>query len=312
MSEDTMTALRAHHRGGSEQLHTETAPIPEPRHNELLVKVRAVGITFAELSWDETWTRDGQSRLPIVPGHEMCGTVTSVGVGVQQFHLGDEVFGLVPFDEDGAAATYVRTPAASVAIRPSALAITDAAALPLAGLTAWQALVDHGSLAARERVLVHGGAGAVGSMAVQLAARLGADVTSTVRPADAEFVMSLGANAVVDMDHFDAEPGVFDVVIDTLGGDISLRSMSTLRAGGRLICLSAPPPPTERFDISATFFIVKPVPSVLSELARLVIANELEVPIARVYPLSQGREAYASGDLQPRSPGKTVLDVAGS
>ncbi|CAN5196897.1 NADP-dependent oxidoreductase [soil metagenome] len=308
----SMSALRAHTRGGPEQLEVEDLPLPEPHHDEVLVEVRAAGITFAELGWDETWTRDGRSRLPIIPAHEFSGVVSKVGVGVSDFHVGDDVLGTVPFDQDGAAASFVRVPTTHIARKPRGLPHITAAALPLAGMTAWQALVGHGRLERGERVLVHGAAGSVGTIAVQLARALGADVSATARSTDHDFVRGLGAQGVIDLADFDRLAGIYDIVIDTIGGSTAERSVATLRSGGRLICLTGPAPDHDRTDVTATFFVVTPQPSVLAELADLACRGELVAPVAAIFPLERGREAYESGATRPRAPGKTVISVHGS
>jgi NADPH:quinone reductase-like Zn-dependent oxidoreductase len=152
-----MTALRAHRRGGPEVLVVEHAPVPVPAAGEVLVAVHAAAITFDELTWEETWTRDGVSRTPVIPSHEVSGVVAEIAPGVQNFAPGDEVYGLIEFDRDGAAAEFVTVPEAGLATKPSTVSHAAAAALPLAGLTALQALVDHAAVQPRESVLVHGG-----------------------------------------------------------------------------------------------------------------------------------------------------------
>ena len=160
----TMMALRAHARGGAEQLIFEQAPVPVPGQGEALLEVHAAGITFAELTWDPTWTtRDGRDRTPVIPSHEVSGVVRGLAENARGRSIGQEVYGLIAFDRDGAAAGYVTVPAADLAGRPRAVSHAQAASLPLAALTAWQALTDHASLQPGERVLVQGGAGGVGS-----------------------------------------------------------------------------------------------------------------------------------------------------
>src|SRR5215469_5972172 len=149
----TMMALRAHARGGAEQLRYERAPVPEPGPGEALVAVHAAAITFAELTWDLSWTtRDGRDRTPVIPSHEVSGTVAGLGPGTEGLAPGDEVYGLIDFDRDGAAAEYVTLPAADLAPRPGPVSHAEAATLPLAALTAWQALVNHAALQPGERV----------------------------------------------------------------------------------------------------------------------------------------------------------------
>ena len=154
---DTMMALRAHARGGPEQLVYEQAPVPAAGPGEALIAVHAAAITFAELTWDlSCTTQDGADRTPVIPSHEMSGTVADLGDGVTGLAAGDEVIGLIGFDRDGAAAEYVAVPAASLAAKPPSVSHQQAATLPLAALTAWQALLDHAALEPGEQVLVQG------------------------------------------------------------------------------------------------------------------------------------------------------------
>jgi NADPH:quinone reductase-like Zn-dependent oxidoreductase len=226
----TMRAVRAHKRGGPEQLVYENAPRPEPAAGEVLVAVHAASITNGELAWDATWTDSfdgsGSDRTPVVPSHEVSGVVAEVGPGVTGLSVGDEVYGLIPFTRDGATAEYVTVPADVLAVKPSRLNHASAAAVPLAALTAWQALVGKASLESGQHVLVHGGAGGVGSFAVQIAAALGARVTATASVRDREFVSGLGADQVIDYadERFEDHVDGADVVLDTVGGDTQARS----------------------------------------------------------------------------------------
>ncbi|OBG22722.1 NADP-dependent oxidoreductase [Mycobacterium sp. 852002-51057_SCH5723018] len=307
-----MTALRAHRPGGPEVLVVERAPVPVPAAGEVLVSVRAAAITFDELTWPETWTRDGVDRTPIIPSHEVSGVVAETSSGVTDFAPGDEVYGLIDFDRDGAAAEFVAVPATDVAAKPSAVSHAVAAALPLAGLTALQALVDQAAVRPGEAVLVLGGAGGVGALTVQLAAILGAHVTATVRSDARELLGGFGAQRVIDVrtEAFD-ESGPYDVVIDTVGGEALDQSFAVLRRGGRLVTLSAPPPEgkADEYGITATFFIVTPNRGQLDELAALVDGGRLRVEIAATFPLDEGREAFESGRRPGRRAGKTVIVV---
>ena len=194
-----MLALRAHHRGGPEQLALETVPRPEPETASVLVNVHAAAVTFDELRWDETWLRDGQDRTPITPSHEWSGVVEEAHPSTG-FATGDEVFGMVPFDQDGAAAEYVVVPPEFIATKPTTLTHVQAAALPLAGLTAWQGLVEYGRVDVGDRVLVLGAAGGVGALAVQFALQLGAQVTATTMSRDVDYVQALGLVEVLVSD----------------------------------------------------------------------------------------------------------------
>jgi NADPH:quinone reductase-like Zn-dependent oxidoreductase len=311
----TMTALRARVRGGPEVLAVDTVPVPEPGPGQVLVAVRAAGITYTELEWDETWTRDGQDRTPVIPSHEFSGVVAALGAGVTDLLVGEEVFGMVRFDRDGAAAEFVVAEATDVALKPAAVDHRQAATLPLSALTAWQALVEHGQLPSGGAVLVLGGAGAVGSFAVQIAAALGAQVTATCLQADVGTVSALGAGRVVAADDPAGLSGAgqFDVVLDTVGGAALEAAWALVRPGGHLVTLRAPLS-QERADelgIHADFFIVQPDRRGLTVIADLVDSGRIHGLLAATFPLTAGREAYLSGTDPDRPAGKTVLEVAG-
>ncbi len=310
-----MLALRAHARGGPEQFRLESAPRPEPTASSVLVKVFAAAITLNELLWDETWLRDGQDRTPIIPSHEWSGVVEAADVGTG-FRAGDPVFGMVPFDQDGAAAEYVSVPPDFIATKPVSLTHVEAAALPLAGLTASQALVDHARVRSGQRVLVLGAAGGVGSFAVQVAVGLGAQVTASAVASDGDFVRTLGAADVVltgdrASNAKELETGSFDVVVDTVGGDLMAESLTYTRRGGTFVTLQQPPPAAalEERGIDGIFFVVRSTRDGLNRVRDAVDEGHLKVTVAAIYPLSEGRRAFESGALPVRNPGKTVLVV---
>jgi NADPH:quinone reductase-like Zn-dependent oxidoreductase len=309
----TMMALRAHARGGPEQLTYERCPQPAVAPGEALVAVHAAGITFAELTWELSWTtRDGRDRTPVIPSHEVSGVVAALGDGVTDVKAGDEVFGLIDFDRDGAAAEFVAIPASALAAKPRTTSHTEAAALPLAALTAWQALVDHAQLRSGSDVLVQGGAGGVGVYVVQIAAALGAHVTATGSGADAEFVRQLGARRFVSSDAASSAlpDAAFDVVVDTVGRAVLADSYRLPRPGGRLVTLGAPPDQAlaDRHHVHAIFFTVTSDRAELARIAQLADDGFLRAVVAQTFPLSDGRRAYASG-AERRPPGKTVLVV---
>ena len=320
---DTMMALRAHSRGGPEKLVYERSPRPEPGPEEALVEVHAAGITFTELGWDATWlTPEGEDRTPVIPSHEVSGRVAALGseasgsgtpsAGPPGVAVGDEVFGLVRFDRDGAAAEYVVLPAGDLALRPTAVDHVASASVPLAALTAWQAIHDHAALAPGEKVVVRGAAGGVGVFAVQLATGLDAHVTAVASGADAPLLTALGAERVVDYaDNGASEAaGPADVLLDLVGGPTPEEWYGVVRPGGRLVTLSGPPSAALAEDrgISATFFVVSPQREQLARLAELVDGGRLRPIVARTFPLSEGRRAYESGSTRT-GPGKTVLIV---
>jgi NADPH:quinone reductase-like Zn-dependent oxidoreductase len=314
---DTMMALRAHARGGPEQLVYESAPVPVPGPGEALVAVHAAAITFAELSWDESWTTsDGRDRTPVIPSHEVSGTVAGLGPGTGGLAVGEEVYGLIDFNRDGAAAEYVTVPAADLAAKPRSVSDEEAATLPLAALTAWQALVDHAALQPGERVLVQGGAGGVGNYGVQLAAILGGTVTATGAARQRDFVLGLGATTFLapgagnTAGYKAVAPDGFDVVLDTVGGAVLDASYGLTRRGGRLVTLSAPPSADKAaaVGVDAMFFIVTPDAAELARLAGLVDEGRLRPIVSQVFPLRDGRQAFESATT-PHPPGKTVLTV---
>ena len=307
-TDEMMNAVYADVRGGPEQLRYGLLRRPTPVAGEVLIEVHAAAITFAELTWDETWR-----RRPAIVSHEISGVVASAGSGASDWSPGDEVFALIRFERDGGAAQYVTVPADDVAAKPTSVDHIGAAAVPLAGLTAWQALFDHGHLKSGDRVLIHGGAGGVGSFAVQLAVNHGAHVTATARSGDVELLRDFGAHVVIDYEHdrFDAAPAAYDVVLDTVSGETLSRSYGVVRPGGTVVTLAAPPDQQRATEcgITAVFFIVTPNQTQLRELATLIDAGELTVPIAATYPLENGRAAFEDRLLPTRKPGKTVLVV---
>lgn len=214
-----MRAVRTHGRGGPEQLFYEDAPVPKPGEGDVLVRVCAAAITPAELTWDETYRNaDGSARIPGIPGHEVSGTVEALGLDVADLRIGEDVYGLADFPRDGAAAEYVAIRAANLAPKPETIDHVHAAAVPLSALTAWQSLFDKGRLTAGQRILIHGGAGGVGTYAVQLAHWRGAHVIATASGANAGFLRELGADEVIDYTktRFEGEVHDVDLVLDTI------------------------------------------------------------------------------------------------
>jgi NADPH:quinone reductase-like Zn-dependent oxidoreductase len=292
-------------------LTLDDAADPVIGDGQVLVAVHAAAITFDELTWDLSWeTTDGRDRLPVIPAHEMAGVVVRRSPDVDTLEIGAEVFGLVPFDRDGAAAELLAIEAALIARKPRHATWAESASLALAGLTALQALADHAQVTAGERVLVQGGAGGVGTMAVQLAVWLGADVSATASSPNLELVRSLGAVEAFDRDTDDVTTALpFDVVIDTVGGATLASSYHLVRPGGRLVTLSAPPDQDEarRAGVSAVFFVVAPSRMQLGQLADLVDEGAIRPMLAATFPLADGRAAFASRGTG--RPGKTVLLV---
>jgi NADPH:quinone reductase-like Zn-dependent oxidoreductase len=308
-----MKAVRAHTRGGPEALRYEDAPVPEVGASEVLVEVHAAAVTPGELAWDETWqSAEGADRTPVIPSHEFSGVIAQVGEDVSSLTPGSQVYGLIDFNHDGAAAEFVSLPQEAVVPRPVRLSHVESAALPLAALTAWQALSDHARLQPGERAFIQGGAGGVGSLAVQFAKALGAEVTATASEDDEPLVKTLGADRVVRSVSAALSPGepLFDVLLNTFGGPVPEESYGLVRPGGRLVTLAEPPDQTmtERHAIQGIFFIVASDRDELRRIADLAEQGELRTVIARTLPLADAAIAYGPPPA-PRRPGKTVLVV---
>lgn len=240
--------------------------------------------------------------------------VAEVGPDVSDLTVGDSVFGLVPFDRDGAAAEFVVVPSASVARKGATVTDVDAAAAVLPALTAWEALRDQTHLTAGQRVLIRGGTGAVGAFLTQFAHGIGAELTVTVTSTSVEArARNLGADhVVVTAPHSEApDLQVFDVAIDAVGGNVPEWMYAAVRPGGQLIVLQEPPSQelADKYGVSAVFFVVRTRRERLEELAALIAAGHVEVAIAQTFPLSAGKAAYESGSLPKPGPGKTVILV---
>jgi NADPH:quinone reductase-like Zn-dependent oxidoreductase len=300
----TMTAVLAY-SSAADSLIAESRPVPTPAAGEVLLSVSAAAITSGELAWPETY--------PFVPAHDVAGTVVSVGDQVTSLAVGDDVIGLVGFDRDGALSQYATVAVADLAIAPHTIELVRAAALPLGGLTAWQALVDHGGVAPGQHVLVHGGAGGVGAYAVQVAAHLGARVTATARADDADLVKSYGADTVIDYTTaFEEQVAAVDVVMDTVGGTAVERSWQVLNEGGILVSIfDQVTPPTDA--VRGEYFVVEPNGEQLAELVRLVDAGALRPVIGRIVPFAEAATVFSSDkpEKSGRHPGKTIIEFEG-
>jgi NADPH:quinone reductase-like Zn-dependent oxidoreductase len=304
-----MKAIRLHEPTGISGLVFEEVPDAAPMLGDVLVKVAACGITHNEVDWPVWTCRAGHRRTSIIPGNEVSGVVAALGYGTAGFAVGDEVFGLTDQLRDGAAAEYVAVEARNVAAKPGTVDHVHAAAVPRAGLTAWQALFDHGKLAPGQTVVIHGAGGAVGSTAVQLARWAGAQVIGTGRSHSRPLVTELGADRFIALgtDRLEDAAGQADLVLDTIGGEVLARSPALLRPGGTLVTIKADAQlPGDRDDIRNVLFVQESSRAQLAELARLVDEGRLRPQVGAVYPLAHAAEAYsakAAGGI----PGRIVL-----
>jgi NADPH:quinone reductase-like Zn-dependent oxidoreductase len=292
---------------GIEGLVYEDAPDPRPAIGDALVQVRAASFTPTELTWPLRTDRAGHDRALLIPAHEGSGVVVALGYGTAGISVGDEVYGLIDGYRDGWAAEYVTIEARSLAPKPTTVDFIEAAAIPQAGLTSWQALFDHGHLEPGQTVVIHGAGGGVGSMAVQLARWAGAHVIGTGRAGARRRVIELGADDFVDVerDGWETAVGQVDLVYDTIGGDVLAHSPAIVKPGGALVSVMAPPQ-TDRDDIRTVHFVRDPSGTQLRDITRLVDQGKLRPQVGAVYPLADAREAFMAKSTQ-HIPGKVVL-----
>lgn len=306
-----MRAVVVEQWGGPEQLVEREVERPEPGLNEVLVRVHAAGVNPVDWKTRASGALIDWDALPIV-GWDVSGTVEAVGPGVGNLRAGDEVFGMPLFPRQaGGYAEYVVAPARHLAPKPASLTHVEAAALPLAALTAWQALVDAADVRPGERVLVHAAAGGVGHLAVQIAKARGAYVIGTASAAKHELLRELGADEVVDYREarFDDVVSDVDIVLDALGGETAERSLKVLRTGGRLITLPGPDDvPAAPEGVRAAWVLVEPDHLGLREITALVESGALRPVVDTVLPLSEAAKAHELGE-RGRTTGKIVLSV---
>lgn len=313
-----MNAVRIHEYGGPDVLNLETVSRPVPDEKELLVRVRAAGVNPIDWMVREGYVDDALApSLPFVPGWDLSGVIEAVGSDCSAFETGDSVFGLVGIPDPGNAyAEYAVVPASDVIVKPETLSHREAGAIPMAALTAWQALFEHGQLRADQRVLIHGSAGGVGHMAVQFASHAGAHVIGTASGSNEAYLRSLGVDAFVNYreQRFEQVVDGVDVVLDAVGGETLERSISVLNRGGRLITL--PEPPTEEIvanasdDRNATvhWFSVEPDATTLTKIRALSQTGAVTVTVSDLFSLSKADVAHRKSQ-RGHVRGKLVLDI---
>jgi len=292
---------------GIDGLVYEDAPDPQPAIGDALVQVRAASFTPTELTWPLRTDRNGHDRVQTIPAHEGSGVVVALGYGTAGVSVGEEVYGLIDGYRDGWAAEYVAIEARSLAPKPATVDFIEAAAIPQAALTSWQALFDHGHLESGQTVVIHGAAGGVGSIAVQLARWAGARVIGTGRAGSRQRVLELGADHFADLerDGWETAVGQADLVYDCIGGDVLARSPAIIKPGGALVTIMNPVQ-TDRDDIRVVHFVRDPSGAQLREITRLVDQGILRPEVGAVYPLADTREAFMAKSAR-HIPGKVML-----
>jgi NADPH:quinone reductase-like Zn-dependent oxidoreductase len=292
---------------GTAGMRLAERPEPQAAINDVVVQIHASGFVPTELAWPSTWTdRLNRDRTPSIPGHELAGVVTALGYGTRGLSVRQRVFGLTDWTRDGTLAEYAAVEARNLAPLPGDVDFTVGASLPISGLTAWQGLFEHGRLQAGQSVLVHGAAGAVGSMVTQLAQEAGAYVIGTGRAADRQTVLDFGAQEFVDLDNDALEDvGEVDLVFDVIGGDIGKRSAGLIRAGGTLVSIVGPPE-AQPVEGLAVDFVVEADRAQLGEIGQRVRDGRLRTNIGTTVSLD---DAVAALNSTERRKGKTIIRV---
>jgi len=309
----TMKAVRIHTQGGPETLVYEDAPRPTPLTNEVLIRVRAASVN--PVDWK---IRDGYGKeifnhqMPLILGWDVAGTIEAVGPEVDKFKLGDPVYGYTSLLRDGAYAEFIVAKQEEIAVKPASLDFVEAAAVPVAALTAWQAMFDTANLEENQKVLIHAASGGVGSIAVQLAKAKGVYVIGTSSARNAEFVRELGVDEFIDYQATQFETVVHDVdvVLDTIGGDTQVRSFGVLRKDGFLASIVEPPSEqlAAQHGVRSKMVGVLPNGTQLSEIAALIDSGKVKPFVETVLPLSEARQAHEMSK-SGRTRGKIVLQV---
>ncbi len=306
----TMHAVRIHRFGGPDVLTLDEVAVPRADGDMLLVQVRAASMNPVDYKIRQgAFPPVSAEMLPMTLGRDVSGVVAADGPG--GYRQGDAVFAMLPPDQGGYA-DYVLAPAGIVAIKPARIDHVHAAAVPLAGLTAWQGLFDHGRLLAGQRVLIHGGGGGVGHLAVQFAKAHGAVVYVTVSDRDLGFMGELGADRAIDYraERFEDVAQDLDLVYDLIGGETQARSIALVKPGGRLVSTLAAPPeaPCRARGITGLVYMAQPNGKELATIAGLIDEGRVRVEIAETFPLAQAAAAQARlerGGVR----GKIVLEV---
>lgn len=309
----SMKAVRIHEFGSENVLRLERIEQPEPGKGEVLVKIMAASVN--PVDWK---TRNGdyppvtEEDLPLIPGRDIAGEVAALGSGVSGLSVGDRVFAILGA-RHGGYEEYVSLPATQLIAMPAGLSFDEAAAVPLAGMTAWQGLFQHGNLVAGQRVLIHGGGGGVGHFAIQFAKAKGAWVGTTVSGADVGLAKELGADEVIDYTtvRFEDLIDPVDVVLDLVGGETRERSFDVLKEGGVMVSTLGEPDKQEakRRKVRVTGFMVSPNTKQLTEIADLIDRGEVKVVLHKVFPLEEAAAAQRALETE-HVQGKIVLRVA--
>jgi NADPH:quinone reductase-like Zn-dependent oxidoreductase len=308
----TMKAVVAHEYGAPEVLKYEDAPRPEPKENELLVRVIACGVNPADpLVISGRLVKEFGTHLPLIPGYDVAGVVEATGAKVTKFKKGDAVYGYALFG--GGWAEYAVLAENEAALKPKPATFVEAAAVPMGALTSWQALIDTAKLSAGQTILIHGGSGGVGSFAVQIAKAKGARVIATASTANQDLLKQLGADVAIDYTKtkFEEVSKDVDVVFDTVGRDTLARSYPLVKKGGIVTTIVSRPDPAqlEKYGIRGSSVWSHPDGNELAEITKLIEAGKIKPVVGQVMPLTDAVKAAEQAETH-HTRGKIVLTIA--
>jgi NADPH:quinone reductase-like Zn-dependent oxidoreductase len=308
----TMKAVVAHEYGGPEVLKMEEVPVPEPKENEVLVRVIASGVNPADpLILGGKFAKEFGTHLPLVLGYDMAGIVVKAGARVTKLKVGDAVYAYLLWG--GGWAEYCISTESESAIKPKSLNFVDASSVPLAALTAWQALIDIGKIQSGQTVLIHGGSGGVGSFAIQIAKARGARVIATASTANQDLLKQLGADVVVDYTKPNWETTVHDVdfALMPVGGETMKRTYDVMKKGGTIATLTsrADPAELEKRGIRGAPVFSHPDANELAEITKLIDEGKIKPIVSQVLPLADAVKADAQAETH-HTRGKIVLKIA--
>ena len=312
-SASTMKAARAHDYGGLEVLKYEDAPRPEPADDEILVRVYAAGVNPVDAKVRAGMFKQPGAKMPLTPGYDISGVVEKTGAKATKFKAGDEVYAYLSLQRAGAYAEYAIAKESELAAKPKTLTHEQAAAVPLAALTAWQALFEKAKMTEGQTVLIHGGSGGVGSFAVQIAKARGAKVIATASAANQDFLKELGADQAIDYraQKFEEVAKDVDVVLDTVAGETLRRSYDVVKKGGFIVSVLEPPAKAEleKRGIRGAVFLVQPHAQQLTEIAKMIDSGKVKPFVSQTLPLAEAAKAHAAIETG-HTRGKIVLKVS--
>jgi NADPH:quinone reductase-like Zn-dependent oxidoreductase len=311
--DSTMKAIVVHEAGGPEMMKYEDAPRPEPKDDEVLIRVMAAGVNPVDAYIRAGRFHRGASNFPFVPGMDVAGVVEKAGPKIDKFKTGDAVYAYLSFAEQGGYAEFAIAKQDEMALKPRSISFEEAAAVPLAGTTAWQALVDAAKIDKDQTVLIHGGSGGVGHLAIQIAKARGAKVIATASTPNQSFMAELGADQTIDYTTTKFEDVVkdVDVVLNAARGDTLGRSYGVVKKGGIIVSITEPPDQAEceKRGIRGVSVGAHPDAKVLEELGRLIDEKKVKPAVSQVLPLKEAAVAHAQIETR-HTRGKIVLTVA--